>query len=797
MPEETIQQDPFDDLVSLRYRLYNSLFLTLPFSKLSQYGTQLPLFAQICKQRLEQGDDPRSIVEGILANTLGVNNPDTQLEVLFLYLQLIERQVLLFDAIERAAQHELLGTTTDRLLFQLKNNLPKERSLRIVLTAHPTQFYPEALLGLIQDITEAVKMNRIDLIRKLLLQLGRTSFRNPKPPTPEEEAEMLIDQFGRIFYEVFVELAMKWPQDPPSLELGFWPGGDRDGNPNVTSATTRHVCEKLRAFAVRCHLEQVEHLRRRITFKGMTEPLLTMKQKLQNGEYPDAATLLDDLKHLLERVEREQGGLFRDEVRHAIEGVALFGFHFASLDLRDSSRAIGSALESLNAAYSSWDDAKKIAWLASAEAPKPIENDLIELLLYVPQAQKSNGPRGMHRFIVSHTMSTLHLLEIFALSRWYAESRLDIVPLFESIDDMRAAPEIMAQLFAHAPYTKHLKTRGGRQTVMLGFSDGTKDGGYVTCNREIQQCKEKLHALAETTGVTLVFFDGRGGPPARGGGSTHKYYAAVAEKIPFKDIQLTVQGQSISSYYGSHASAMFNLTELLAAFLPRKKDTDEALFDAMSEKAYNHYKTLRSDPLFIPLLLETTPLPLLGELNIASRPPKRADGKAISLDNLRAISFVGAWSLMKINIPAFYGLGLALEEMLHAGQEDALKKLYRESMAFRVLIGNAVQALRKSYLPLTQYTESDPKFGPLWKKLRDEQQRTITALLKVTGKQKLELDDPIAERSVSLREEIVLPLLAIQHCALQHWREDRTSDAWKKMLLKSIPPSINASRNSA
>ncbi len=789
--------EPFEDLVELRYFLYNSLFLTLPFSNLSKYGTELPLFSERCRKKLEEGEDPCTVVEDFFSQTLEIKNEEDRHEILFLFLQLVERQVLLFDSVEMAASRELVGGKSEKLLAGLRQELPPNRALRIVLTAHPTQFYPEVLLGLIKDITEAVKKNEAGRLRKLLLQLGRTSFRNPSPPTPFEEAEMLIDQFGAVFYDLFVDLAMEWNEDAPRLELGFWPGGDRDGNPSVTCETTRRVCDRLRDFAKSRLHHIIERLRRRITFKGLTKPLLAMRARLQNDEYEGADELKHELEGILDKIDRDHGGLFREEVVRAIRAVSLFGFYFASLDLRESSEMIGALLNLLNPLYDGWGEGEKLNWLRSAKRPQEIEHDLIAALKLVPEVQKKNGILSLHRFIVSHTESALHLLEIFALSNWFAEGRLDIVPLFESIADMQKAREIMEALFADPSYREHLKKRGMKQTVMLGFSDGTKDGGYVTCNWEILQCKLELMKIAEKANIRLIFFDGRGGPPARGGGSTHKYYSSVAEEIPLDEIQLTVQGQSISSYYGTYALGKYNLIELLASFLQKKRQTSGALLEELSLHAHKHYRLLRENPKFIPLLLETTPLKYLGELNIASRPPKRSQGQSPTLENLRAISFVSAWSLMKINLPAFYGFGLALEEMFHAGKFEDLRKLYKDSMYFRVLIGNAVQAIRKSYLPLTRYTESDPEFGPLWKQLRDELERTKGCLMKLAEEAKLKMDDPLAERSVNLREEIVLPLLVIQHYALIRLRKEPDNQILKKLLIKSIPPSINASRNSA
>lgn len=354
---------------------------------------------------------------------------------------------------------------------------------------------------------------------------------------------------------------------------------------------------------------------------------------------------------------------------------------------------------------------------------------------------------------------------------------------------------------------------------MLGFSDGTKDGGYVTANWEIFKAKKKLVAIAKSFEIEVIFFDGRGGPPARGGGKTHQYYRAMENTIKQKQIQLTIQGQTISSNYGNPASASYNIEQLFTAglyarLLHDKKNNisgkEAGLIESLSAISAEKYHQLKLHPLFLPYLEKITPLEYYGELNIASRPAKRSASKDLDFENLRAIPFVGAWSQMKQNIPGFYGLGTALQTLIERGQGKALKNLYKESLFIRTLFGNSMQSLVKSYFPLTHYLSADPEFGEFWKLLDDEAQLTIRMLKEVSGQKELLEDDVVVAESIKMREEVVLPLLVIQQYALMSLRrlerfkkakvtliDKERKHIFHNLVLKSLAANINASRNSA
>ena len=348
---------------------------------------------------------------------------------------------------------------------------------------------------------------------------------------------------------------------------------------------------------------------------------------------------------------------------------------------------------------------------------------------------------------------------------------------------------------------------------MLGFSDGTKDGGYLTANWSIYKAKEGITSLSREHDIRVVFFDGRGGPPARGGGNTHKFYASLGPTIESSQTQLTIQGQTISSNFGSINSAKFNVEQLLTAGLENniRKDMEGALtneqrvlLDELSEISYATYQSFKNDPLFVPYLEEISPLNYYAMANIGSRPSKRGTGEGLKFEDLRAIPFVGAWSQLKQNVPGYFGLGSACKHLDEMGKLDDLKAFYHNSLFFRTLIENSMQSLSKTNFEITRYMKDDPKFGKFWEWMYEEYKLVEKYILEISGQDKLLENSPRVKASIKLREDAVLPLLIIQQYALMKVRELKDSGAsekeyqtYEKLIIRTLYGNINASRNSA
>ncbi|HVF96364.1 MAG TPA: phosphoenolpyruvate carboxylase, partial [Flavisolibacter sp.] len=551
----------FKMTVGTKFQLYNSLFTSLPFHRIEKTGILLSVFLNHCEESYKKQQSPSQIVEAFFDKYTFAKDSNEQMDFLFRFVQYAERQVVLFDAVEDAAFEEvndLAGTGTLRQLQTRIVQAEKEEALAkkmesfvvtLVLTAHPTQFYPGSVLGIINDLSKALKENDAVLINTYLQQLGKTPLFNKQKPTPYDEAVSLIWYLEYVFYHaigrVLVELKTAFPQvdfqKNPVIQMGFWPGGDRDGNPNVTADITRRVARNLHSAIIRCYYHEVRRLKRRLTFEGVDTVLAELESQLYKHNYiptPDTefttADILEPLLKIREVLVYEHNSLFLSQVESLINKVHVFGVHFATLDVRQESSTHSAVIEEVAEKagilpnYTNLPEAEKIASLSNIQSsvdPASFEGMTKDTLLSVDaikEIQATNGARGCHRYIISQCQSALNVLEVYALfllRGWKQEDiHIDIVPLFETVDDLHNAPQVMAALYQNPLYAKHLERRGMKQVIMVGFSDGTKDGGYLMANWSIYKAKAELTRVAREHGVKVVFFDGRGGPPARGGG---------------------------------------------------------------------------------------------------------------------------------------------------------------------------------------------------------------------------------------------------------------------------------------
>jgi len=373
---------------------------------------------------------------------------------------------------------------------------------------------------------------------------------------------------------------------------------------------------------------------------------------------------------------------------------------------------------------------------------------------------------------------------------------------------------VMEKLYSNPIYKAHLTARNNKQTIMLGFSDGTKDGGYLMANWSIYKAKEELTAMSRKYGIKALFFDGRGGPPARGGGKTHKFYASLGPKIENSEIQITVQGQTISSNFGTLDSCRYNLENLLSAgatnqvFNKQKNlllDSEKEILDQLAQLGYEKYLNFKNHPKFIPYLEQMSTLKYYAKTNIGSRPSKRSKSEHLDFADLRAIPFVGSWSQLKQNVPGFFGVGTALKHFEETDNWDKVQNLYNDSLFFKTLLENSMMSLAKSFFPLTAYMRKDPEFGEFWQIIYDEFLETKRLLLKIAGHKELMENYPDGQASIQIRERIVLPLLTIQQYALLRINElnkEKKPDleliqTYEKIVTRSLFGNTNASRNSA
>ena len=850
----------FNENVVSKYQIYNSLFMTLPFDSISNTGLLLPLFHDVCNKGFSMGKNPTEIVDNFFKKQQENFSEEEKINLLFRFIQFIERQVVLFDAIEDASfpiVNNMNGIGTLRSLKEIaysknkKEELKKyleEFKVRIVLTAHPTQFYPGEVLGIITDLDKAIQNNNLVLIKNLLSQLGKTRFFKKVKPSPYDEAVNLIWYLENVFYHsvskiynyIEANIFEGTKSDNQIIDLGFWPGGDRDGNPFVTTQITLDVAEKLRQTVLKNYHKDIKRLKRRLTFSGVQEILSSLEVKIYKHVIRSYKTIdisqelvLEELEKAKKIVIEQHQSLFIDELNDVINKVRIFGFHFASLDIRQDSRIHHDAFTNMvknlidigdptfPKNYSTLSEKDQINILSQVKGSVDLDILTDELsvktmgsISALKTIQERNGERGANRYIISNNQSALNIMQTFAmlnLSGFKDNVPVDVIPLFETVEDLKNAEKVMRTVYKNRNYRTHLKQRNNKQTIMLGFSDGTKDGGYLMANWGIFKAKEALTKVSREYDIEVIFFDGRGGPPARGGGKTHQFYASLGPSIEHKQIQLTVQGQTISSNFGTLNSSQFNLEQLLSSGIKNevfrrnqlnRKHRD--LIEDLAKTSYNKYKDFKNHPKFLPYLEEMSTLKYYSKTNIGSRPSKRSSSSTLDFSALRAIPFVGSWSQLKQNVPGFYGLGSALKTYEDSGRLNEIITFYNESDFFKTLLENSMMSLTKSFFKLTSYMSNDPVYGDFWKLIYEEYKTTKRLLLQISGQKELMDNYPEGKASIEIREQIVLPLLTIQQYALKQIQELKNQDPsskeitiYEKMVTRSLFGNINASRNSA
>lgn len=847
--------------VSDKYIIYNSLFAALPYSGIANVGALLPIMLQTCEEGFAKEKSPVEIIDYFFNRQTEVSTEEEKIDHLFKYVQYMERQVVLFDAIEDAAfttVNDMEGAGSLKSLIReasftgkkqaLKNKL-KDFKVRIVLTAHPTQFYPSNVLGIIHDMGEAIGKNDYNTINHYIQQLGLTPFFNKKQPTPTDEALNLMWYLENIFYhsigniyntivsEVFDN---EYESNNPFIELGFWPGGDRDGNPFVNAATTIKVAQALRSSIIVCYYRDVRKLKRKLTFAGVDSLISSLEESLYENVFrPDQSKpitleeIIGCLTAIRKKIKDEYHSLYLSRLDSLLNKVRIFGTHFASLDIRQDSRIHRQVLLDVNKAVkekkgtgflpdnylelSSQDQISALLQIQDSIDPntltETISIDTIESIYAIKKVQEINGMAGCHRYVISNCQSEVNVMELYALFRlcgWDEHlSNIDIVPLFETIDDLAASESIMQYLYEHSLYAAHLSKRKMQQTIMLGFSDGTKDGGYLQANWSIYKSKEVLTKVSRKNNIVVKFFDGRGGPPSRGGGKTHQFYASMGNQVENEEIQLTIQGQTITSNFGTINSSQYNLEQLLSAGVSHElfSDTklqlsqqDRVLMEDLGNISYQSYQQLKEHKLFLPYLQKFSPLNYYSKSNIASRPAKRGAGNELKFEDLRAIPFVGSWSQLKQNVPGFYGVGTALQVLKEKGQWKEVQSLFNNIGFFKTLIDNSMMSMVKSSFAITKYIDKNPEYTEIWNLIKEEFKLTTQLYLELSNTKSLMENDTVAKHSILLRDRIVLPLLTIQQYALCRVQEPSIDAdlkaSYEKLLTRTMFGVINAARNS-
>jgi len=839
----------FKKSVNNKFNIYNSLFLNLPYRNIENVGMLIPLILDQCQKGLKSGRNPKEILEAFFDNYADIASEEERIDFMFRIIQYVERQVVLYDSVEDAAFPKLHAHTSNLSIKDYFELVDKNKSwdkisghlsnfsARIVLTAHPTQFYTPAVLDIITELRTLILGDKIDDIDVTLQQLGLTSLINSKKPTPLDEAKNIIYTLRNVYYDAVGELYahLKRTIDKSDFEnhnimkLGFWPGGDRDGNPFVTADITSDVANELRITLMKCYYNDLKNLQKKLTFNDVQEFISQLRANLYTAmfnpnKHVGYEDIIEPLNSIREILVEKYHKLYLADLDYFIDKVKIFKTHFATLDVRQDHsvhyKVITEVLKKNglvkeNLSELNEDELVDILLhkelnLSPADFDDKLVEDTIKNISQLNAIQEKNGEEGCNRYIISNSEDIYSVLFVYALFRWIGwkadEITFDIVPLFETMIGMEHAGGVMEQLFAMPEYMAHVKQRDKKQTMMLGFSDGTKDGGYLKANWSIITTKESLSAACAKNDIKAIFFDGRGGPPARGGGKTHRFYAAQPKDIANNEIQLTIQGQTITSTYGTKDQFKYNCEQLLTAGLSNDffgkenvitKDS-RTLIEELSDLSFAKYDALKQHDKFMPYLENMSTLKYYTKANIGSRPGKRGNKAKLELSDLRAISFVGSWSQLKQNVPGYFGLGTAIKAMMDTGRIEEVKTLYKEVPLFRALMSNSMMSLSKCYFELTSYMKNDKEYGAFWTILHDEYQLSKEMLLLISGMDILMENEVLSRESIKIRENIVLPLLVIQQYALQKIGEDSSfKELYEKIVTRSLYGNINASRNSA
>ena len=775
-----------------------------------------------------------------------------------------------------------------------------------VLTAHPTEVQRKSILDAERAIAELLEQRdalqtpneRADnesLLCARVTQLWQTRMLRTAKLTVADEIENALSYYRSTFLRQIprmykeVETALPGHAVGNFFRMGNWIGGDRDGNPFVTADTLHMALARQSETALRFYLTEVHELGAELSISATLSPVSKAMQQLaesspdQNPHREDepyrraligvyarlAATLqtltgtealrhavapqnpyasaqefLADLQVIEASLQTHHAqALIEPRLRPLMRSVQVFGFHLATVDLRQSSdkheAVVGELLHTarIHADYSALDETQRRGLLLKVlsdarplrvRAANYSEHTQSELAIFEAAALSLQrfGREAIRHYIISHTEDVSDLLEVMVLLKeagllrgnledGSAITDLIVVPLFETIEDLRHAAPIMQQFYALPGVTQMMKNSGGEQDIMLGYSDSNKDGGTFTSNWELYRAEialaEFFAELQKKHSITPRLFHGRGGTVGRGGGPSYQAILAQPPGTVNGQIRLTEQGEVIASKYAHPEIGRRNLETLVAATLEATllhptKSAPKGFLEAastISDASFAAYRKLVYEtPGFTDYFFSATPIREIAELNIGSRPASRKATRAI--EDLRAIPWGFSWGQCRVALPGWCGFGSAIEQFL--GKETKVRKerlvllqrMYKQWPFFRTLLSNLDMVLAKSDLAIAaRYVDlvEDKKLGKrIFGLIEAEWQRTNDALTLITGEKKRLASNPSLARSIAHRFPYLDPLNHLQVELMRRYREHAASgvdDAGSERVKRGIHISIN------
>ena len=767
------------------------------------------------------------------------------------------------------AEHEIARLLAERDLPQtprerLQNT---ERLSTKILTLWQTRMLRYTKLTVADEIENALSYYRMTFLREL---------------------PGLYDDIEYDVREHFQGKSGQQPLNlPPFVQMGSWIGGDRDGNPFVNDGTMRHALKRQSSTILDFYLEEVHELGAELSISSLLVAVDPKLQALSDAApgaaerrsdepyrraligiyarlavtaralgatnvlrrevgpavpYADAAEFTSELQVMIDSLKSHHaGGLAKPRLMTIKRASEIFGFHLATLDMRQSSDVHERVLTDLfacakvEARYADLPEEKKVELLLSElDKPQLLYSPYIKYAdettseLAVMRAAKEirqrYGKRAIVNYIISHTETVSDLLEVVLLQRETGLLRIEgnkpeldlmVIPLFETIPDLRVAPQIMER-FLSLPQIKALIIKQGRlQEVMLGYSDSNKDGGILTSTWELYKSENGLVDVFNRAGIKLRLFHGRGGTVGRGGGPSYEAILAQPAGTVNGQIRLTEQGEIISSKFSNPEIGRRNLELLVAATLEAslmphppngkhaKRLTEfETVMAELSERAYKAYRNLVYEtPGFTDYFFSATPIAEIAELNIGSRPASRKSTRRI--EDLRAIPWGFSWGQCRLLLPGWYGFGTAISDWREEGDAKeqkrklaVLRAMLKEWPFFATLLSNMDMVLSKTDLAVaSRYAElvADKKLRKsIFKRIVDEHERTVSCLSAITGHKERLANNPLLARSIKNRFAYLDPL---NHLQVELIKRHRKATAEGRTLEERVRRGIHLSIN--
>lgn len=800
------------------------------------------------------------------------------------------------SAVQELKEQNFTADEVEAILADLSLELvmtahPTEAMRRAILDIHKRISEDVTLL----DNPTLTFREREQLREKLLnevITLWQTDELRDRKPTVLDEVrngmyyfhETLFDVLPELYQELERSLSKYYPEHewhvPTFLRFGSWIGGDRDGNPSVTADVTWKTLQMQRRLAIREYQRILTDLMKSLSFSttiiDVSEELLSsiqkdrlhvtidkkfswnnenepyrikiayMLRKLNNildeskkgtaESYSNVAELLEDLQVIDQSLRHHYADYVANTyVKKLIRQVELFGFHTATLDVRQHSQEHENALTEILANmkivedYSKLGEEEKIELLGKLLTdPRPLTSTYLNysenteecLAVYrtIFKAQQEFGTNCISSYLISMTQGASDILEVMVFAKEVGLFRqspdgtvhctLQAVPLFETIDDLHAAPSIMRQVLDLPAYRQSVAAMNNLQEIMLGYSDSNKDGGVVTANWELRLALNEITAMGAEYDIKLKFFHGRGGALGRGGMSLNRSILAQPPHTVGGGIKITEQGEVISSRYSLQGIAYRSLEQATSALItsaiiakvgePEGEHNQkwEEIMQEISEVSLDKYQDLIfRDEDFMSFFKGSTPLPEVGELNIGSRPSKRKNSDRF--EDLRAIPWVFAWTQSRYLLPAWYAAGTGIQKFYQDKEENmaVLQQMYKEFPFFTTLIDTLQMAIAKADLIIAKeysgmYKDEQPR-ERIFGLIQEEFNRTRDLVLQITRQQDILDNVPVIQESVRLRNPYVDPLSYLQVQLLNELRELREQDEDNPELLREVLLTIN------